>query len=414
MLLAICILFLSFLHYLCVPSIDSLSAASGFSFNKEINLADESQSIDIGTFHLTLEFSGILKINGSCDYTPSFSSKKVNKNEEVPLELTLNSSPLSVSLTLIISVNGEELSKTLTSTPSSLFDDNLDFGNVSIPLGTVGNPKITIHANMAMSNNTVSSKIVTEGPIKTNITEIAFNSNSSKSILLSSTGEGDSKISLSDANLHLGIEAVAITGEGSVDVPLLGTQQISLGKINLPVKTSVDIEGTPDKFQIVALSTSSLPKSPSGTIGGKGFYSINKKVLLIILVGLIGAITLTLIIVLSSSQNKPRIPVRIIPVAYLQTSNSVIPLDQSKGSLRIGRSPDNDIVCRDQYTSHHHAELKYVNGGWCIKDLDSKNGTYVDGIRIKELVALKNEQKIKIGNEHMRFIIMQKGEKNDK
>jgi ABC-type multidrug transport system ATPase subunit/pSer/pThr/pTyr-binding forkhead associated (FHA) protein len=50
--------------------------------------------------------------------------------------------------------------------------------------------------------------------------------------------------------------------------------------------------------------------------------------------------------------------------------------------IRIGRSLDNDIVVRDLLVSRHHAELRSVQDGYVIVDLQSHNGTYVNGRRV--------------------------------
>ncbi len=52
--------------------------------------------------------------------------------------------------------------------------------------------------------------------------------------------------------------------------------------------------------------------------------------------------------------------------------------------LRIGRASDNDIVVADLLASRHHAEL-HANGRgqWSIVDLDSHNGTFLNGRRIR-------------------------------
>ncbi|MPZ14489.1 MAG: DUF2662 domain-containing protein [Chloroflexi bacterium] len=52
--------------------------------------------------------------------------------------------------------------------------------------------------------------------------------------------------------------------------------------------------------------------------------------------------------------------------------------------VRIGRGPDNDLVIRDIRVSRHHASVEPVVGGWIIRDLESTNGTYVDGQRVLE------------------------------
>jgi ABC-type multidrug transport system ATPase subunit/ABC-type multidrug transport system permease subunit len=50
--------------------------------------------------------------------------------------------------------------------------------------------------------------------------------------------------------------------------------------------------------------------------------------------------------------------------------------------LRIGRAPDNDIVVSDLSVSRHHAELRKTVSGYQIVDLDSHNGTFVNGQQV--------------------------------
>ena len=50
--------------------------------------------------------------------------------------------------------------------------------------------------------------------------------------------------------------------------------------------------------------------------------------------------------------------------------------------LRIGRAPDNDVVISDLSVSRHHAELRRVGDTYQIADLNSHNGTFVNGQRV--------------------------------
>jgi hypothetical protein len=51
--------------------------------------------------------------------------------------------------------------------------------------------------------------------------------------------------------------------------------------------------------------------------------------------------------------------------------------------LRIGRNEDNDVVIADGRVSRHHARIVADGGGFAIEDLQSSNGTFVDGTRVR-------------------------------
>ncbi|HVW25130.1 MAG TPA: GGDEF domain-containing protein [Polyangiaceae bacterium] len=54
--------------------------------------------------------------------------------------------------------------------------------------------------------------------------------------------------------------------------------------------------------------------------------------------------------------------------------------------IRIGRHPDNNAVVDDEGMSRSHARVFYQDGYYFAEDLDSSNGTYVNGERIDKAV----------------------------
>jgi hypothetical protein len=67
--------------------------------------------------------------------------------------------------------------------------------------------------------------------------------------------------------------------------------------------------------------------------------------------------------------------------------------------ITIGRSLDNDVVISDQTVSGHHCQIAQEdNGNYSIRDIGSRNGTYVNGKRIhgKEILSLSDS--VQIGN----------------
>src|SRR6185369_4800071 len=59
-----------------------------------------------------------------------------------------------------------------------------------------------------------------------------------------------------------------------------------------------------------------------------------------------------------------------------------IEIDLPSEQLTIGRSSESGLVIRDDYTSTHHARLMLWNDQWVVQDLDSTNGTFLDGARV--------------------------------
>jgi hypothetical protein len=57
----------------------------------------------------------------------------------------------------------------------------------------------------------------------------------------------------------------------------------------------------------------------------------------------------------------------------------------------IGRSPENQIQVVKPGISRMHAVVNLVNGGFSIRDLDSQNGTFVNGDRVNERLLLDGD-----------------------
>jgi pSer/pThr/pTyr-binding forkhead associated (FHA) protein len=70
-----------------------------------------------------------------------------------------------------------------------------------------------------------------------------------------------------------------------------------------------------------------------------------------------------------------------------------LPLEQ----LTIGRASESGLVIRDDYTSTHHAKLLFWKDGWVIQDLESTNGTFLDGVRVIVPTQVPVNTPVKIG-----------------
>ncbi len=72
--------------------------------------------------------------------------------------------------------------------------------------------------------------------------------------------------------------------------------------------------------------------------------------------------------------------------------------------VTIGRSKKADIYIDDEKLSRMHAKISRVGIGYRLIDLNSRNGTYVNGVRILEH-PLSSFDEIQIGNSKIRFFI---------
>jgi hypothetical protein len=65
--------------------------------------------------------------------------------------------------------------------------------------------------------------------------------------------------------------------------------------------------------------------------------------------------------------------------------------------ITLGRSPDSDLIVDDEYASTHHAKLILINNDWLIQDLNSTNGTYLDGSRVGTPAVVKLNTPVRVG-----------------
>ncbi|TAG38545.1 MAG: FHA domain-containing protein, partial [Cytophagia bacterium] len=77
----------------------------------------------------------------------------------------------------------------------------------------------------------------------------------------------------------------------------------------------------------------------------------------------------------------------------------------NKPTMTIGRAANNDIIIPEQTVSSHHATLTIENGNFFISDMDSTNGTFVNGTRIDKKM-LKGGDLLKLGGASCKFEIV--------
>jgi pSer/pThr/pTyr-binding forkhead associated (FHA) protein len=76
-------------------------------------------------------------------------------------------------------------------------------------------------------------------------------------------------------------------------------------------------------------------------------------------------------------------------------------------SWTLGREQGADLLLEDPTVSHHHATVFFLDGDWCIKDNDSRNGLFQSGAKLSEL-KIDGKAKLELGPFKLRFKVVDK------
>ncbi|HSM55130.1 MAG TPA: FHA domain-containing protein [Candidatus Sulfomarinibacteraceae bacterium] len=69
----------------------------------------------------------------------------------------------------------------------------------------------------------------------------------------------------------------------------------------------------------------------------------------------------------------------------------------------IGRAASNTIVLEDNYVSNEHALLMLRGQQWWVEDLNSRNGTLLNGIRLSDTTVVSPGDVITIGSTRLKM-----------
>ncbi|HSH35643.1 FHA domain-containing protein [Schnuerera sp.] len=70
----------------------------------------------------------------------------------------------------------------------------------------------------------------------------------------------------------------------------------------------------------------------------------------------------------------------------------------------LGRNKDNEIIIKDPYISKVHFKIVKDEGNYFLEDLDSANGTFLNGDRVMDVVKLKNGDRIRVGQVEFLYV----------
>lgn len=76
---------------------------------------------------------------------------------------------------------------------------------------------------------------------------------------------------------------------------------------------------------------------------------------------------------------------------------------EAPAGATVGREPGNTLVLREDTVSARHAVLRHERGRWLLEDLDSTNGTFVNGRPVHGTVRLGKGDEVRFGHVALRF-----------
>jgi hypothetical protein len=90
-----------------------------------------------------------------------------------------------------------------------------------------------------------------------------------------------------------------------------------------------------------------------------------------------------------------------ITPTMLGWNNQTFPLDRDL--MRVGRAPQNEIVIDAHGISRFHCQIKRQGDQLLIEDLDSTNGTFLNGAKVKQPLVLSVGDVALLGQESLIF-----------
>jgi pSer/pThr/pTyr-binding forkhead associated (FHA) protein len=74
-------------------------------------------------------------------------------------------------------------------------------------------------------------------------------------------------------------------------------------------------------------------------------------------------------------------------------------------AMVIGRSTETDVALNDTFLSSEHARLERRDGAWSLEDLNSTNGTYLNGFEVRAPTEVNDGDVIRVGRVELKLVI---------
>jgi hypothetical protein len=73
--------------------------------------------------------------------------------------------------------------------------------------------------------------------------------------------------------------------------------------------------------------------------------------------------------------------------------------------IRIGRHATNELALKDPAASRFHAAIEFRDGRYYLRDLNTRNGTALNGVRVTDPVEVHSQDVISVGQCFIRFTL---------
>ncbi len=80
----------------------------------------------------------------------------------------------------------------------------------------------------------------------------------------------------------------------------------------------------------------------------------------------------------------------------------------TKAYTVLGRDESADIPLRDALVSRQHVAIEFMHGEFLLRDLDSTNGTALNGKMVRE-ARVRNRDRFQVGDTTIQFIVEDAG-----
>ena len=105
---------------------------------------------------------------------------------------------------------------------------------------------------------------------------------------------------------------------------------------------------------------------------------------------------------LDGTSSVPPGAVRRFRLTVVEGPKAGMSWESSSDRCSVGFHPSNDLVVEDATVSRFHCEVRIADDGAHVRDLDSRNGTVVDGVRVSD-AFLRAGSLVKMGRVGLRF-----------